>query len=327
MMRGRAPRRTALRWMGALCGSLAAVAAAPVRGESPAARPPVGVETSVDPSSVTIGTPLRYTLRLTADAETELVVPALAGQIGAFQVVDFGGAPPRDEGGQVVVEHWFTLVTYDVGDHIVPGPTVQYRVPGGELQSVAAPDAIVIVQSLVAAAGATPANDVRDIKGPVAVPRDYRPLLWIGAALVLLLGLVAWLYHWLNRPRRTVLPPARPAHEVALEALSRLHVAHLLETGRQEEFYVRLSAIVREYLESRFHVRAPEMTTEEFLPAAQRNPQLSNPQRSLLAHFLAEADLVKFARHHPAVPDAERAYMAAREFVHSTAPEVARAVA
>ena len=91
---------------------------------------------------------------------------------------------------------------------------------------------------------------------------------------------------------------------------------------------MRLSDIVRSYLEGRFHLRAPEMTTEEFLQAAQRDPQLAPPQRSLLGTFLSEADLVKFARYVPAADDSERAYRAAREFVQSTAPpEVPRVAA
>ena len=113
------------------------------------------------------------------------------------------------------------------------------------------------------------------------------------------------------------------------EALTRLHSARLLEAGKHEEYYVRLSSIVRSYLESRFQLRAPEMTTEEFLQAAQRNPLVGASHRSSLSHFLGEADLVKFARYVPARDDAEGAYAAARQFVESTRPEpeVSRAAA
>jgi len=296
---------------------------------TPAAAPsPVDLQTRVDPKAVTIGTPFRYTMRIAADKEIELMVPQLAGQIGDFQVTDFGSAPAREERGRVVLEYWYTLLTYKPGDLVVPGPTVQYRVPGSDLESVAAPDALVMVQSLLDKPGATPPSDVRDIKGPVAVPRDYRPLLWIGAALLGVIALVAVLFRLINRRRGGLAVAPRPAHELALEALAKLHAARLLDAGRHEEFYVRLSAIVRTYLEARFRLRAPEMTTEEFLQAAQRDPQLTPPQRSLLGTFLAEADLVKFARYVPAADDAERAYRAAREFVQSTVPpEVPRAAA
>jgi len=267
-------------------------------------------------------------LRSEAPKDLELVVPTLAGTIGEFQIVDFGTTPPREEHGRSVVERWFTLVTYTPGDKTIPGPTIQYR-RGGELQSVAAPDAVVIVQSLLDKPGATPATDVRDIKGPVTVPRDYRPLAWIGVGVLALLGLIALVYRLLNRPRTAQAVRAQPPHEVALAALARLRADRLVEAGRQEEFYVRLSTIVRDYLEARFRLRAPEMTSEEFLQAAQRDPQLLPPQRARLGQFLSEADLVKFARHQPAPADADRAHDAAREFVESTAPppEVPRAVA
>jgi hypothetical protein len=193
---------------------------------------------------------------------------------------------------------------------------------------VAAPDTPVTVQSLLDRPGATPPADVRDIKGPVAVPRDYRPLLWIAAGVLFGVALGALLYRLIRGRRRAVIVAPRPAHAIALEALAKLHAARLLEAARHEEYYVRLSDIVRTYLESRFHLRAPEMTTEEFLQAAQRDPQLTPPQRSLLGTFLSEADLVKFARYVPAPDDAERAYRAARQFVESTAPpEVPRVAA
>jgi hypothetical protein len=292
-----------------------------------AATAPVAITTSVDPKTVSIGTPFRYTLTVDAEKEIELVIPQLAGQIGDFQVVDFGGEPPREEKGRVLIERWYTLVTYEAGDAIVPGPTVQYRVPGSDLESVAAPDALVIVQSLLDTPEGKKAADVRDIKGPVAVPRDYTPLLWIALGVAGVAAAIAALFWLLNRRQQARKIPPRPAHEVALEALARLHAARLLEGGRHAEFYVRLSAIVRDYLETRFHLRAPEMTTEEFLQAAHRDPQLTPAQRALLGQFLAEADLVKFARHVPAAEESERAYRAAREFVESTAVREAPRVA
>jgi hypothetical protein len=303
-------------------------AASPAQTPSPAAAP-VAITTSVEPKSVPIGTPFRYTMHITAPKEVELLVPQLAGRIGDFEVVDFGSSEPSEKDGTVVLDRWYTLLTYKAGDAIVPGPTVQYRVPGSDLERVAAPDALVMVESLIDRPGATPPTDVRDIKGPVAVPRDYRPLLWLGAAVLGVVALVAGLYFAINRRRRGAAAIApRPAHEVALEALAKLHAARLIDAGRQGEFYVRLSGIVRTYLEARFHLRAPEMTTEEFLQAAQRDPQLTPTQRSSLTAFLSEADLVKFARYVPAADDAERAYRAAREFVQSSAPpEVPRAAA
>jgi hypothetical protein len=287
----------------------------------------VQVATSVEPHKVTLGSPFRYTMRVTAQSEVELVVPILADKIGDFLITDFGDVPHQPEGGKLTVERWYTLVTYEAGDKLVHGPPVQYRVPGSDLQRVDSPDALVIVESLLPV---DPSKaDVRDIKPPVAVPRDYRPLWWASAALALVVTAGFGLYQLLNRQRAARVTPPRPAHQVALEALLRLQASHLLEEGRHEDYYVRLSAIVRCYLEDRFGLRAHEMTTEEFLQAAQQSPLLPRDQRASLGRFLAEADLVKFARHVPEREEGERAYAAARQFVESTRPEaeVTRAAA
>jgi len=294
---------------------------------SAAPRGPVQVTASVEPQKVTIGSPFRYTMRVTAEPEVELVIPILAERLGDFLITDFGEVPHQPKDGEVVVERWYTLVTYEPGDKVVPGPTVQYRVAGSDLISLDAPDTLVIVQSLLGKGDSDP--DIRDIKPPVAVPRDYRPLWWGAAGLLLLAGAMFGLHRLLNRRRAARAVPPRPAHEVALEALARLHAGRLLEQGRHEDYYVRLSAIVRRYLEDRFGLRAPEMTSEEFLHAAQMNPQLAHDHRSSLGRFLTEADLVKFARHIPQQEEAERAHGAARRFVETTRPEteVTRAAA
>jgi hypothetical protein len=287
----------------------------------------VQVATSVEPRKVTVGTPFRYTMRVSAQSEVELVVPLLADRIGDFLITDFGEVPHQPDNGKLTIDRWYTLVTFEAGDKLIHGPAVQYRLSGSDLQSVDTPDALVIVESVLPADASK--AEVRDIKPPVAAPRDYRPLWLAGAALVLVVGAGFGLYRLLNRRRAVGVKAPRPAHEVALEALARLRASRLLEEGRHKDYYVRLSAIVRHYLEDRFGLRAPEMTTEEFLQVAQQSPRLPRDQRTSLGRFLSEADLVKFARHVPEREDGEHAYAAARQFVESTRPqaEVTRAAA
>jgi hypothetical protein len=84
---------------------------------------------------------------------------------------------------------------------------------------------------------------------------------------------------------------------------------------------VRLSDIVRRYVERRFGIRAPEQTTKEFLAEASRHPSIVEGHRVLLSGFMRTADRVKFAAERPGSTDCDRAFDAANGFVEETAAE------
>ncbi len=90
--------------------------------------------------------------------------------------------------------------------------------------------------------------------------------------------------------------------------------------GREQidAFFVELSAIVRWYLENRFDLRAPELTTEEFLTAMSSSPDLADTHQPLLRDFLRRADLVKFANFVPDDSDIDDSVDSARRFLDDT---------
>ena len=273
----------------------------------------------VEPDTVTIGQRFRYSLEVTTGSEVELMLTQPTEMLGDFSIVDFGDLPVERKGDKSVVTRWFTLVAYSPGEHWVKSPPVRYRVPGAEIAE--APDAGLRVSVESVLAKSPDAKDIRDVKAIEPVPVDWRPWIILGGGTFGLVVLALVLHRVLNRRRGGIVaPPPRPAHEIAREALEQLRRRHLVEDGAFKEYYSALSDIVRTYLEQRFRVRAPEMTTEEFLLAGARDGRLAPPHRGLLGEFLTESDLVKFARHHPAIADTERAWAAARRFVDETAP-------
>ena len=165
-------------------------------------------------------------------------------------------------------------------------------------------------------------SEIRDIKGLVPLPGHW--WLWLGLILAVtaLGGLVYWF--WRSHKRLPVVratPPQSP-YDRAVQSLRALLAESLMERGLVDEFYTRLSDIVRHYLEGRFQLRAPELTTEEFLHEVARDASLRQEHKDLLGAFLQESDLVKFARLRPAELDMKRAFDAAEQFVHDTRPRL-----
>jgi hypothetical protein len=290
----------------------------PVPTVSPAPSP-VEVHGRVEKGPLTIGQRFRYTVEVAAPSGVEILLAQPTERLGDFDIVDFGDQPTADRDGKTVVTRWFQLVGYETGNHLVQSPPVRYRLPGEDLTEAPADETLVEIASLLARE--PNASDIRDIKPPVEPPIDWRPYYLIAGALAALVLIGAVLYRVLRRPGRVAAgPPPRPAHEIAHEELARLRARGLAEQGAFKEYYSALTAIVRSYLEQRFRLRAPEMTTEEFLLVTARGAAaLQGSHRALLGDFLGESDLVKFARHHPTLADAERAFGAAARFVDETA--------
>ncbi len=168
----------------------------------------------------------------------------------------------------------------------------------------------LVSSNSIASAG----DGLRPIKAPMAIPN---PWLWAACLVgVLLLAALAW---WLWRRRRrqqpalppeVVIPPHEKARAKLREALS------LLDQPRP--FCILVSDTIRVYLEERFHLHAPERTTEEFLEELQSSALLGFDQKRTLGEFLLGCDLVKFARYEPGKAELQNIYDAANRLVDET---------
>ena len=166
------------------------------------------------------------------------------------------------------------------------------------------------------------------LRGPRA-PASWPGLLprWLWLLLVPVIAVAAGLLarRLARRPRAAVRVRLPPAHERALDELRALREKRYIEDHQPEPFYVELSGIVRRYLENRFGLHAPESTTEEEMRETVESPALTDDQRERTAVFLAESDLVKFARHEPEEEDMRRAFQAAETLVRETIPNAGEA--
>ena len=156
-------------------------------------------------------------------------------------------------------------------------------------------------------------QDIHDIKGLVPLPHEWWWLWLVLAAAAAAITFWLWRRRHQSGASAFVAAPPTP-YETAIRELRRLRE----EKPPVEEFYTRLSDIVRQYLEGQMGLRAPERTTEEFLYEVSRDQSLSANHRELLGAFLQEADLVKFAKFQPGTEEMRRAMEAAEKFVEES---------
>jgi hypothetical protein len=164
------------------------------------------------------------------------------------------------------------------------------------------------------------ADTIRDIKPPVNLPGNHLFLIIIAVILcILLLGVLARsLVKNRDRHSPSIQCLKRPAHETAYLALKGLKAKGLPQLGLVKEYYFRLSGIVRHYLEDRFYLRAPEMTTEEFLYSMRESAALSLRQKNIVRDFLSHCDMVKFAGYSPAKDEIKNIFSIAMQLIDET---------
>ena len=166
--------------------------------------------------------------------------------------------------------------------------------------------------------------DIKGVQKPPFVLADY---LWI--LLVILLAAVLglggwWLYRrYLKRKAHQAeedVLASLPPHVAAIMALDKLKTDRPWIAGRNKEFYTRLSDILRQYIERRFQVNAPEMTTSDILALFQRDKDTQSVYQNL-KQILQLSDLVKFAKLIPLENEHDLSLMNAYLFVNQTKQE------
>ena len=80
--------------------------------------------------------------------------------------------------------------------------------------------------------------------------------------------------------------------ERAWVELDRLLKKGLPGRGRYKDFYVELTMVVRRYVQRKYGIRAPHLTTEEFL---REFGDEGGGKKDELKRFLESSDMVKFA--------------------------------
>ncbi|MHB8900530.1 MAG: DUF4381 family protein [Thermoguttaceae bacterium] len=285
---------------------------------------PVKATIRLEPRTPLIGDPVTLTLTVVAEKGVELLMPEFGEALDRFSIIDFVPRHSVDDQGRSISVQKYRLQVPASGKQAVPPIVIEYvdRRPG-QRPAPEDYDAYELLTDRLEfeVRSVVPTDAEADLKPPLGKlgPRESPPAPrwpWVVASLVVVAAVsplvVKALLAWRRRSRR------RSAYDIARARLDQLLARPRPTADQVDAFYVELSGIVRRYLEDRFELRAPELTTEEFLAAVGRSAELSSEHQALLREFLRQSDLVKFARVQPTEEDVDSSIVSARRFLDET---------
>ena len=242
--------------------------------------------TAIDPAKSVF---LRMELKVPHDRTAQM--PDLRDRVVGFSLAeDFAEEPARGKDGSTTqVTNW----------RLVPEPCAEVyklkpfavkaspkifsaRSDEGRYSFVAGPIYFENPAAREPVTGAMECDPQKDLP-----PLSWKLVGWIGLAILAVLAILVTLVWLVRYIARRVKEHRMSPIERAWVELDRLLKKGLPGRGRYKDFYVELTMVVRRYIQRKYGIKAPHMTTEEFLRAAKPSDELRK--------FLESADMVKFA--------------------------------
>jgi hypothetical protein len=306
-----------------ICGLLLVFAACSAGKESSsfskAKEVPVKLSATVDKAVASPGDIITLTIKAVHRSDILLELPEIADKLSDFRIVNSSFSQPVRDDDYMIVERLYKLQADISGSYIIEPIRVAYSLPGGEEITTKTPKIFIEIESMLAKEGEV--KDIRDIKPPLALPFPYRMIFLILAVIGGVILAILVIHKLIDRRRsrkRAQEVRLRPAHEEALEALDMLLNKRLVEKGRMKKFCFEISLIFRRYLQARFGFPAIDLTAEEIIPRVEDDGIIEEDLRQLVREFLADTDMVKFAKYQPTPNEMEKVLRHTRTFIDRT---------
>jgi len=291
-------------------------------------RGPTRATLSLDPPAPVIGDVLVLSLEVVAEPEVEVLMPEFGEALGRFEIVDFAPSERIDDQGRTVAKQVYRLQPARSGAQSIPPLRIEFvdrragRPPapeGEDAYELLTERVRVEVAPILAKDAPLDLRPAHADLGPRSGPLGPAWAWALATVVALVVAAPFAVRAWLSARARSRM---RSAYEVARQALDALLAEGRPDAAGMDAFYVALSLIVRTYLEDRFRLRSPELTTQEFLTEMGRSPDLARSHQQLLRDFLTQADLVKFAGLRPDKGAVGESIAAAERFLEETRDQV-----
>ncbi|MFP4369527.1 MAG: hypothetical protein ACLFR2_08100 [Candidatus Kapaibacterium sp.] len=263
------------------------------------------IKLNADTNNVRIGEWIGLDLRVKADTSINLKWPDINETVGSLELIEDSGIDTAEAAGYYEMSRKLTVTSFDSGSYSVPPFSFVYERQGFDRPFAVSTDSLMLNFRTVTVDTSKPIRDIKPVMDVQMSIWRYWPYMLGG---LLLIAAAAAVYLILKNRKRNKAEikqesydPQIPPHIFALRELKNLENEKLWQKDRIKQYHIRLTEIIRIYIERRFNIPAPELTSEELLDFAQRM-DMSDEAKSNLRQILHTADLAKFAKFKP-MPD------------------------
>ena len=272
--------------------------------------PAQSINATANRTEVQVAEPFSLSIAVTAPADSSVQFPEATSSLGDFQVLstrDLFDVPTTS--GRTWTRT-YELETYESGNLQIPTQTVFV-----DRQPFRSDPISISVKSIV-----EPQSDPRQFRAlkdveeiPIETSNGWT-IAGIGIGALALAGLVWAVF---GRPKSQI--SASP-EQWARTALGDLRESPVYASKDQSEVLPGLANILREYIQRRFAISAPRLTTIEFLQAARNDQRLSDESRVELKCFLEHVDKIKFGKLVPETDQIQESFARVESFIELATP-------
>ncbi|MBQ9394105.1 MAG: hypothetical protein IJU23_01120 [Proteobacteria bacterium] len=318
------------------CETQPEVDTAPVETvEQPTDKTPVSRENTLGPVHAVVtlsnetprlGEPIELTLTVDTEQGVLVTMPDFGDQLGKFSIANFRSSDTVRPDGRNEYVQSYTLDLPMSGRLKTPSFLVEFtdsRPDSDQKDSIQEllTDEITFEVQSVFADGEVP-QELYPAEGELpelVIPESKKAPIWPWFLLAFAIAVSGGVIYFATRPKKKKI---LPADVVALKALDDMEKKDIpVEAKAVDAWYVELSSVIRYYIEGRFDLHAPRLTTEEFFELTKSSDMLNNDEKVRIRKLLEYSDRVKFTDFVPSQDDSRDMLKEARKFVLDTRPK------
>jgi len=251
------------------------------------------VEFTPDTTRFVIGEQVNFKLKAEADKALNVEWPVLNDTIGQLEVISRSVIDTTYKDNLQIIEQNYTLTNFDSGSYVLN--PVRFKI--GDSILYTKPKMIEVYSVEVD----TTKQKLYPIKDNIEVGyslEEILPYLLLLLLIIVVAFVAIYFYRKYINKERIEEEIKVPPFEMAMTGLKNLDKADLIAKGEIKEFYVRLSDILRRFIEDEHRLPAMESTTDEILDELKRL-DFTKEIKANIKDLLVESDFVKFAKYQP----------------------------